>query len=88
MSDQNQDTSFLLDITGETCPMTFVRARLMLDRLPPGARLTIRLQGEEPLRGVPRQAAALGHAVLATAPESPDRTAPGDVWLVTLRKAG
>ncbi|MCQ8279170.1 sulfurtransferase TusA family protein [Acetobacteraceae bacterium KSS8] len=56
-----------LDVTGDTCPMTFVRTRLALDRLPPGATLLVRLRGEEPLRNVSASAAALGHQVEAGA---------------------
>jgi TusA-related sulfurtransferase len=44
--------------------MTFVRTRLALDRLPKGGVLKVLLRGEEPLRNVPRTAAAQGHAVL------------------------
>ena len=54
-----------LDITTETCPMTFVRTRLALDRLRPGQILLVRMRGEEPLRNVPRTAAEQGHDVLA-----------------------
>lgn len=54
----------VLDITGEICPMTFVRTRLALDRLSAGDVLQLRLSGEEPTRNVPRTAEALGHAVL------------------------
>ena len=54
-----------LDITEETCPMTFVRTRLALDRLASGGVLRVRLRGEEPWRNVTRNAEALGHAVLA-----------------------
>jgi len=60
-----------LDITRETCPMTFVRTRLALDRLPPGARLRVRLRGAEPLRNVSASAVSLGHALLGTM-EEPD----------------
>lgn len=87
-ADHPGDASFFLDITGETCPMTFVRTRLLLDRMPPGATATIRLKGEEPLANVPASASALGHAVLATVPERPECATPADVWLVTLRTAG
>jgi len=63
------DTGFLpdqtIDITRDVCPMTFVRTRLALDRLPPGAVLEVRLRGEEPRRNVPRSAIEHGHAVLA-----------------------
>ena len=54
-----------IDITGDLCPMTFVRTRLALDRMAPGQILQVRLRGEEPLRNVPRTAAEQGHAVLS-----------------------
>lgn len=54
-----------LDITRETCPMTFVRTRLALERLDPGQTLLVHLKGEEPLRNVPASAEAQGHAVLS-----------------------
>lgn len=55
----------VLDITGEICPMTFVRTRLALDRLAPGDLLRVRLRGEEPRRSVPQNATALGHEVVS-----------------------
>src|SRR4029077_17836628 len=42
-----------IDITGEVCPMTFVRTKLRLERMQPGEVLSVRLRGEEPLRNVP-----------------------------------
>lgn len=71
-----------LDITGDTCPMTFVRTRLALDRMLPGQTLLVRLRGEEPRRNVPRTARDQGHAVLAEREE-----ADGAVLLL-LRKGG
>jgi TusA-related sulfurtransferase len=53
-----------LDITGETCPMTFVRTRLALDHMAPGQTLLVRTRGEEPRRNLPRTATEQGHAVL------------------------
>jgi TusA-related sulfurtransferase len=58
-----------LDITAETCPMTFVRTRLALDKLPPGGLLLVRLRGAEPLENVPKTATEQGHAVLETTPQ-------------------
>ncbi|ACI51858.1 SirA family protein [Gluconacetobacter diazotrophicus PA1 5] len=52
-----------LDITGETCPMTFVRTRLALDRLPGGGQLRVRLRGTVPLDNVSRSVRQLGHAI-------------------------
>jgi tRNA 2-thiouridine synthesizing protein A len=71
-----------LDITGETCPMTFVRVRLALDRLAPGQALEVHLKGEEPRRNVPRTAAEQGHVVLAAA------EAPGGVLRLLIRRGG
>jgi TusA-related sulfurtransferase len=85
---KNESEGFFLDITTETCPMTFVRTRLLLDRMPPGALATVRLTGREPLGNVPASAQALGHQVVAVLPEIPGRDAPSDVWRVTLKKAG
>jgi TusA-related sulfurtransferase len=69
-----------IDITAETCPMTFVRTRLALDRLAPGQTLLVRLRGEEPLRNVPRTAAEQGHTVLSLT------TGPDGVTELLLRR--
>jgi tRNA 2-thiouridine synthesizing protein A len=60
-----QENTRQLDITGEVCPMTFVRTRLALDRMTPGEILLVKLRGEEPLRNVPRTATEQGHEVLS-----------------------
>jgi TusA-related sulfurtransferase len=54
-----------LDISGEVCPMTFVRIRLALDRLARGQTLLVLLRGDEPRRNVPATAVSQGHQVLA-----------------------
>jgi tRNA 2-thiouridine synthesizing protein A len=59
-----QPYDHVLDITRERCPMTFVRVRLALDRMQAGQVLLVQLQGDEPLRNVPRTAAEQGHQVL------------------------
>ncbi len=61
---QEQSHDVALDITAETCPMTFVRTRLALDRMQPGQVLLVRMKGDEPRRNVPRTAAEQGHGVL------------------------
>jgi len=75
-----------LDITRDICPMTFVRTRLLLDRLAPGSVVRIRLAGREPLGNVPRSARELGHTVLALEPEAEGARAETDPWILTLRK--
>lgn len=51
---------YYLDITADRCPMTFVKTRLMLDKMQVGEMLEVRLKGEEPLRNVPRSAKEIG----------------------------
>ncbi len=65
MTGQVKDTDHEIDITGEVCPMTFVRTRLALDRLTPGETLLVKLKGEEPRLNVPRTAREQGHEVLS-----------------------
>ncbi|MCB4821928.1 sulfurtransferase TusA family protein [Roseicella aerolata] len=62
---QELNSDRVLDITAETCPMTFVRTRLALDRMKKGEVLLVRLRGDEPKRNIPRTAAEQGHDVLA-----------------------
>lgn len=69
-----------IDITGETCPMTYVRTRLALDALEAGQILLVRLKGQEPLANVPRAAADQGHDPLDLVEEA------GGTWLLTIRK--
>ena len=52
-----------LDITAFTCPMTWVRTKLELERMAPGEALEVRCREGEALENVPRSAAAAGHAV-------------------------
>ncbi|MBI1179079.1 MAG: sulfurtransferase TusA family protein [Alphaproteobacteria bacterium] len=57
-----------LDISGEVCPMTFVRTRLLLERMQPGEIAEIILREGEPLENVPRAVQDLGFRVLLIAP--------------------
>ncbi len=69
-----------IDITAETCPMTFVRTRLALDTLESGQILLVRLVGADPLANVPRAAADQGHDPLELL-EQPDGS-----WLLVIQK--
>ncbi len=53
-----------LDLCGEVCPYTFLRAKLRLEELPLGARLTIVVDHPPAATNVPRSLAADGQAVL------------------------
>ena len=69
-----------IDITAETCPMTFVRTRLALDTIQTGEILLVRLKGADPLANVPRAAADQGHDPLELT-EQPDGS-----WLLVIQK--
>jgi tRNA 2-thiouridine synthesizing protein A len=54
-----------LDITGDCCPMTFVKVKLALAKLQSGEELDVALNEGEPLNNVPRTATEAGHQVLS-----------------------
>jgi len=53
-----------LDITCEHCPMTYVKVKLLLAKLPKGEIVDITLLRGEPLENVPRSAAEDGHRIV------------------------
>jgi TusA-related sulfurtransferase len=53
-----------LDITSDVCPMTFVRAKLLLERATAGQIVLILLNSGEPLRNLPRSMRDHGYRVL------------------------
>ncbi len=74
-----------LDITGDVCPITFVRTKLLIEKMKSGEVLEVRLTGGEPLENVPRSVSEEGHEVLSLEPEdnSSGRTS---VYVLRLRK--
>lgn len=79
---------YFLDITALDCPMTFVKTKLMLERMAPGETCAIRLQGVEPLLNVPRSATELGHEIISLTPEDETKKKPnhGTHNLIILKK--
>jgi tRNA 2-thiouridine synthesizing protein A len=53
-----------LDLRGEECPYTFLKAKLALEPLPPGTRLRVILDNEASARDVPKSLTGAGHRVL------------------------
>lgn len=76
---------FFLDITGEICPLTFVRIKLLIERMAPGQTAEILLKGSEPLSNVPRAVAQQGHEILELSPCSRDGS-PKDAYRLRIRK--
>jgi TusA-related sulfurtransferase len=63
MNRKNNLPDYFLDITQDVCPMTFVKARLQIEKMNIGEFLEIRLQGPEPLKNVPDSLTELGHRI-------------------------
>ncbi len=52
----------LLDITGDVCPMTFVKVKMALQKIAPSGKLNVMLR-EEALKNVISSLKAEGHRV-------------------------
>lgn len=70
-----------LDISGETCPMTFVRTKIRLEAMRPGELLRVRLRGGEPLANVPRAVLDHGHSIVV------EEEVADDLWELVIRVA-
>ena len=71
-----------LDITSDICPITFVKTKLLIEKMAPGDIVEVRLGEGEPLINVPRSVKAEGHTVLSL---EQDPQTPG-VHVLTIRK--
>jgi len=54
-----------LDITSDICPITFVKAKLLMEKMAAGEIAEVRLSDGEPLENVPRSVLDEGHQVLS-----------------------
>ena len=82
----NSHTDYFLDITGDVCPMTFVRTKLLIEKMKPGEMAEVRLRNKEPLENVPRSVREIGHEVVSLDPENADEPEDG-VHLLVIKKA-
>ncbi len=80
-----EDIDFYLDITSEVCPLTFVKTKLLIERMAPGQVLQVRLKGAEPLDNVPRSVREQGHTVLSLQADEPEH-GPDTVRRLLIRK--
>lgn len=55
---------FILDITNDSCPLTFVKTKLFMENLKNGERAEIFLKEGEPLENVPKALEEQGYKVL------------------------
>jgi TusA-related sulfurtransferase len=65
-----RDTGARLDVTGDACPITWVKTKLALEDLDSGSVLILRLNTGEALRNVPMSAKEEGHRVLTVVDNS------------------
>ncbi len=70
--------SYFIDITADVCPLTFVKTKLLLEKMPAGALATVRLKGAQPLDNVPRSVRAHGHEVISLTVEGGEASAAAD----------
>ncbi|SDE61231.1 sulfurtransferase TusA family protein [Rhodospira trueperi] len=73
-----------IDITADVCPFTFVKTKLLVERMGVGETALVRLKGREPLKNVPRSLIEHGHAVLSVDPEVGE--GPDGVHRLVLKK--
>jgi len=81
-------TKHYLDITQDTCPLTFVKTKLLIEEMAAGDVAEVRLRGAEPLGNVPRSVREHGHEVIGLEPADPKADGPEDVHILKLRKIG
>lgn len=85
VTSNNTEHDYFLDITNDVCPMTFVRTKLLIEKMNPGETACVRLHGNEPLENVPRSVREIGHEVVSLQPENAD--APDGVQLLVVKKS-
>lgn len=78
MKSEKYQIDYSLDITGDVCPMTFVKTRLQIEKMSSGETLEIRLKGSEPLKNVPESVTELGHRIVSLSPEGAAGSAHGE----------
>ena len=83
MSENPDKIDYFLDITTDVCPMTFVKTKLLIERMSAGQTAEIRLPAGEPLENVPRAVEEHGHTLIALDQDPAD----GAVYVMRLRKA-
>jgi len=77
---------YFIDITGDVCPLTFVKTKLLLEKMPAGATARVRLKGAQPLDNVPRSVMAHGHEVVSLTLETPGDPDPRQPHILIVRR--
>ncbi len=72
-----------LDLRADTCPITWVKTRMALEKVQEGELLVLLLREGEPLRNVPATAVEEGHRVVSRQPREEQGAG---TWEVVLEK--
>lgn len=80
MAAWKQTPDHFLDITGDVCPFTFVKTKLLMERMQSGEVAEVRLPSGEPLENVPRSVREEGYLVLSLEPDA-------DAYVLLIQKA-
>jgi tRNA 2-thiouridine synthesizing protein A len=59
------DSIKTLDITGEVCPITFIKVKLVLEDMEPGELLEVHLDCGVPAKNVPKSVTMDGHKIVS-----------------------
>ena len=70
---ETQQPSRSADLTGEVCPMTFVKVKLHLEQIQAGEVLELFLKDGEHMRNVPRSIKDEGHKIVKVDPQEGGR---------------
>jgi tRNA 2-thiouridine synthesizing protein A len=70
-----------IDLRQHVCPVTWVKARIVIGRIPEGEILEVLLREGEPRENVPRSAAEDGHRVLLLEPAPEEGAGTWRAWL-------
>lgn len=73
----HNEADFSLDITADVCPLTFVKTKLLSERMEKGQTAIVRLRGAEPLLNVPRSLREHGHEIVSLTLEQGERKEEG-----------
>ncbi len=81
MTPTTQTPDHFLDITSDVCPITFVKTKLLMERMRSGEIAEVHLPPGEPLENVPRSVCEEGHIVLSLEPDTGT-----DIYILLIQK--
>ena len=82
MSLVTETPDHFLDITSDVCPITFVKTKLLVEKMHSGEVAEIRMPPGEPLENVPRSVREEGHVILSL-----DQVSGSSVHILRIRKS-